>query len=410
MDLFHRKSPGELPSDEPQTEQVNRTSPESSSDPGANEKLKKHSHVPVYNHNGHLVTKGITPEGESGRTGIHPVHFARVAWKSTCHASTAVNVLWPFVPAAIVLHFAWPDLHVYIFAISYIAMVPCANLLGFAGQELARKLPRVAGILIETTLGSVVEIVLFMVLIVKDNGTGTGEGNFIPVIKAAILGSILANLLLCLGACFFFGGLRRSEQSFHATISEVGSGLLLVAGFALLVPSAFFAALQGKVIDDPNIDIEDGSAPFTLNRLRHDTLKISQATSVILILCFVVYIWFNARTHDTIFSDILEADEEADEDRHLDLKKAKFTFTEATIAIILSTTLISLIAVFLVEEIEWIVKNRHIPDNFLGLILVPLVEKAAEHLTAIDEAWDNQIVRFIAPLRLLLPLPIWYYR
>jgi Ca2+:H+ antiporter len=32
-----------------------------------------------------------------------------------------------------------------------------------------------------------------------------------------------------------------------------------------------------------------------------------------------------------------------------------------------------------------------VPDNFLGLILVPLVEKIAEHLTAVDEAWDNQI-------------------
>ena len=27
----------------------------------------------------------------------------------------------------------------------------------------------------------------------------------------------------------------------------------------------------------------------------------------------------------------------------------------------------------------------------MGLILVPLVEKFAEHLTAIDEAWDNQV-------------------
>lgn len=41
---------------------------------------------------------------------------------------------------------------------------------------------------------------------------------------------------------------------------------------------------------------------------------------------------------------------------------------------------------FLVEEIPYIVE-RGIPDNFMGLILVPLVEKAAEHLTAIDEAW-----------------------
>jgi Ca2+:H+ antiporter len=59
---------------------------------------------------------------------------------------------------------------------------------------------------------------------------------------------------------------------------------------------------------------------------------------------------------------------------------------------VISVTLVSLIAVFLVEEIEPMVEKYGIPDNFMGLILVPLVEKAAEHLTAIDEAWDNQMV------------------
>ena len=85
---------------------------------------------------------------------------------------------------------------------SYIAMVPSANLIGFAGQELARKLPKVIGVILETTLGSLVEIVLFMVLIKTQGESG------VPVIRAAILGSILANLLLCLGLCFFVGGLK----------------------------------------------------------------------------------------------------------------------------------------------------------------------------------------------------------
>ena len=35
--------------------------------------------------------------------------------------------------------------------------------------------------------------------------------------------------------------------------------------------------------------------------------------------------------------------------------------------------------------------ERGVSDSFIGLILVPLVEKAAEHLTAVDEAWDNQM-------------------
>jgi Ca2+:H+ antiporter len=107
-----------------------------------------------------------------------------------------------------------------VFILNYIAMIPCANLVGFAGQELARKLPRVVGILLETTLGSVVEIVLFMVLL---------KNNEFSVIRDAILGSILATLLLCLGLCFFAGGMKRDEQEFDEAVSEVGNGLLLTA-------------------------------------------------------------------------------------------------------------------------------------------------------------------------------------
>ena len=101
--------------------------------------------VSIYNHNGHKVTKGIKPAGESGRAWIHPWHFFRICFRSTSHVSMVVNGLWPFVPAAIAIHFARPDLHLWIFILNYIAMIPTANLIGFAGQELARKLPKVFG-------------------------------------------------------------------------------------------------------------------------------------------------------------------------------------------------------------------------------------------------------------------------
>jgi Ca2+:H+ antiporter len=172
------------------------------------------------NHNGHVVTPGIQPEGESGRAGIHPFHFLRICWRSSSRASRAVNVLWPVVPAAIAVRYSRPDLHLWIFILNYIAMIPCANLIGFAGQELARKLHKVIGILLETTLGSVVEIVMFMVLI---------KNNQFQVIQAAILGSVLATQLLCLGMCFAVGGLRHDEQEFDEVVSEVGSDLLLTA-------------------------------------------------------------------------------------------------------------------------------------------------------------------------------------
>lgn len=215
----------------------------------------------------------VDPAGESGRSGIDPKFFLKICVRSTCTLSMVVNILWPFVPPAIVIHFARPDLHVWIFALNYIAMVPTANLLGFAGGELSKKLPRVPGILLETTLSAVVEIVLMMTLISNSDA----KNNLVPVIQAAILGSILANLLFCLGLCFFAGGMRRDEQVFHAAVSEVGSGLLLVAGFGLLIPSAFYSALSGSA----------NRSTFTPEDLIASTRTISRATSVILLVAFL---------------------------------------------------------------------------------------------------------------------------
>ena len=187
------------------------------------------------------------------------------------------------MPAAIILHYATPGMPLVIFAFSYIAMVPVANLLGFAGQEFARKMPKVSGILIETAFGSIVEIILFLILIAKHKSAeGSSEhGNLIPVIQAAILGSILTNLLLCLGACFYVGGLRQSSQKFHPSISEVGTGLLCVAGFGLLIPSAYYSALKGSAVP-----IAIGHHSFTEAILQHNTLRISQVTSILLIIAF----------------------------------------------------------------------------------------------------------------------------
>ncbi|MCJ1307364.1 hypothetical protein MMC25_001010 [Agyrium rufum] len=330
------------------------------------------------NHNGHKVHPLVQPDGESGRKGFHPIRFTKTVIRSSSTISKAVNILWPFVPAAIAIHFARPDLYRWVFALNYIAMVPTANLIGFAGQELARKLPKVTGLILETFLGSIVEIVLFMVLI---HNNDPANDALIPVIKAAIIGSILANLLLCLGACFFVGGMRYAKQTFDSHVSEVGCGLLLVAGFGLSIPCAFSQAITSNGATGP------GGEPLDQLPL---ILRISRATAVILLAAFLLYVFFQVRTHDSFLQAILEQEEENDADRERDLKKNKLTLTECILALAFALACVSLHAVFLVEQIEPIVKNDGIADAFMGLILVPLVEKLAEHLTAVDEAWDGQ--------------------
>ncbi|CAF3605365.1 unnamed protein product [Fusarium graminearum] len=360
-----------------------------------------HGHGHGHNSSGHRdestpllpqISSHIAHEGESGRSGFHPRHFLAVLWRSSCTASMWVNVLWPIVPVAIILQF-FPGMHLWKFATAYAAVIPTANLLGFAGQEFARKMPKVAGILIETTFGSIIEIILFIVLLAKHENQGPNdngdEGNLIPIIQAAILGSILTNLLLCLGLCFFVGGLKQASQKFHAIVSEVGTGLLLVAAFGLLIPSAFYSALKAEVVPDfPGFRVLHER--FTEDKLQEDVVRISQSTSVALIVAFFMYIWYQASSQHSIFDEVIEMDEHRDADREADMEKPKFTMTETIVALLLALVFVTALLIFLVEKIEHVVEAG-IPDQFLGLILLPFVEKAAEHLTAIDEAYDGVI-------------------
>lgn len=264
----------------------------------------------------------------------------------------------PFFPHP--QHFALPEHHVLIFTLNYLAMVPAANLIGFAGQELGRKMPHVVGIMVETAFGSIVEIVLFSVLVANGH---------VIVVRAAIVGSILANLLFCLGLCFVAGGLKHTEQVFHEVISEVGNGLMLVAGMALILPVSFATATNAGAVNTQGViqnAMEEGRI-----------LAISRATAVILLAAFAVYIFFNMESHHSIVSEVLETDELHDRDRRHDVARKKLTLTECIVALLIAVGCVSLIAVFLVLELDAIVE-RGVSDAFLGLILVPFVEKFAE--------------------------------
>ncbi|KAI0132785.1 calcium/proton exchanger [Xylariales sp. AK1849] len=313
-------------------------------------------------------TPHIKAEGESGRRGIHPLHFFKIIWRSTSWLSTCVNFLWPVVPAAIAVYYAVEEQHTLKFILAYIAMIPPANLIGFAGQELARKMPHVLGVLVETTIASLVEIILFMILLVNEQYV---------LIQGAILGSILATMLLCLGLCFIASGVRRSDSSFDEAITEAGSGLLLTAGFGLAIPAIFERSASGLAA--------------TTEELDEKVLSISHAVAILLLISYAVFIWFQTRTHHGIFTAMFERDEERDHDREKDKEKDKLTLTECILALAVSVALVTIIAIALVMEIPFLIEEHNITDPFMGLILVPLVEKAAEHLTAIDEAWDNQM-------------------
>ena len=119
-------------------------------------------------------------------------------------------------------------------------------------------------------------------------------------------------------------------------------------------------------------------------------LNMSRILSVLLILAYAVFVIFQARTHNGIHDAVFEYDEHRDSDANKPVR-AKLTMTECVVALVLGVTLVTLIAIILVLQIHHVIEKSHVTDPFKGLILVPLVEKFAEHLTAVDEAWDDRM-------------------
>lgn len=320
---------------------------------------------------------------------IHPATFLIICWKSSSRASMLTNSLWPFTIAAMILHYCYHANELWIFVTAYVGMVPAANLVGFAGHQLAQKLPTTLGVLVETAIGSCVELVLLSVLIQQP-----GEMS-IRVIRAVILGSILANLLLCLGLCFFVGGIFYPNQSFHVAISEVACNLMLVAGMGLIIPSIFYHSLSL-------------SSSHSDEFLEQRALRLSRVVAVVLLAAFLAYLWFQTRTHFGIYQDILQSDDSGDHQRR-EKTRTKLTLMEALFATMVGVTFVSFMAVFLVQQIEvsrlwyawtrcnmltksqYIVIDRNLSEEFKGLILVPVVEKISEHLTAMHKAHQNRM-------------------
>ena len=129
--------------------------------------------------------------------------------------------------AAGVLHYAHSNA-VVAFIVSAIALATLASLVGRSVEALGDRLgPNATGIL-QTALGNLPE--LFVILFALKAG-------LFGVVKATIVGSILANVLLVLGAAFVVGGLKHGRQRFAADDSRTLGLMFTLAVFILAVPS-----------------------------------------------------------------------------------------------------------------------------------------------------------------------------
>lgn len=192
------------------------------------------------------------------------------------------------------------------------------------------------------------------------------RNNEIRIVQASMLGSILSNILLVLGCCFFVGGLKHKEQSFNSTVASTMSSLMTVATSSLIIPATLYAVMSDNKSQDDNIMI------------------LSRGTAVILLIIYVAYLFFQLKTHADLFDDSEAQEIEGSNPTLLNA-------WAAGLVLVIITLLVAVCAEYLVDSIDAIVEEAHISKTFIGLILIPIVGNAAEHVTAVIVAWKNKM-------------------
>ena len=333
----------------------------------------------------------VTPGVDSQKPWVkYPAHVWHIT-KMTL-LSSPVNILLFAVPVGIIAgHTGWDPIAV--FTINFFGIIPLAAILSFATEEISEKLGESLGGLLNATFGNAVELIVSIIAL--QNGQ-------LQVVKSSMIGSILSNILLVMGMCFFFGGIVNmndsdgagAEQSFASITAQTTSSLMTLSAASMILPGTLFMIIKGTDEDEKS--------------MQRTILALSRGTAIILLILYALYLFFQLKTHHNLFSlesattppggqhnsDVEDQqagqghdddeEEEAEEEQHM-------SPWSAGIVLIVTTVLVSICADYLVGSIDSLVERAHISRNFIGLILIPIVGNAAEHVTAVVVAVKNKM-------------------
>jgi len=266
-----------------------------------------------------------------------------------------LNLLLLFIPFGFIAKgVGWGDSAIFILCM--LAIIPLAFLLGTATEELALYTNQTLGGLLNATFGNATELIISIVAL---------KSNLIRVVQASLLGSILSNLLLVLGCAFLFGGIKFPTQKFSKAAANTSSSLLTLAMLGILAPAAFIASRSGEANPDGD----------------HQLLLFSRITAIFLFIIYLGYLFFQLKTHRHIFE---EAEEEEQEDPQL-------FWWEAVGVLTVCTVLIAVFSEFIVDSITAVSSNWGMSQTFIGIVLLPIVGNAAEHISAVTVAMKNKM-------------------
>ena len=289
---------------------------------------------------------------------------------------SGLNALLVFLPISAALHFMPQINSLWVFAAAALAIVPLAGVMGKATEELAKHLGASWGGLLNATFGNATELII---------GLFALHQGLIELVRASIVGSIIGNLLLVLGASILAGGIKHKVQTFNQDQAESHAINLLVATLSLSIP-ALFASHYHQPNSPANPSVEN----------------LSLWVSGILLAVYVASLFFSLRTHEALFRD---CEEEAEEDPPKWNKRTAFAVLAG------ATLLVAFESEFLVGSVNGAASRLGWNPIFIGIIIVAIIGNAAEHSTAVWMAMKNkmditmniaigsstQIAMFVAP-------------
>ncbi len=267
-----------------------------------------------------------------------------------------------------------------VFVSSCLAILPLAGLMGEATEQLAHRSGPGIGGLLNATFGNAAELIIGVMAL------RAGETE---IVKASLTGSILGNMLMVLGLATVVGGWRHKELVFNRMAAEMGSGMMVLATVALVIPAIY--------------------ASVTLHREPLHVEAISLDISFVLVASYVASLLFQLKTHQQLFTPAPAAAEEPPPDGAWSLARGLGVLLVAAI-------LIGFASELLVGAVDEAGKALGLGKVFMGVVVIAVIGNAAEHSTAVLMAAKNkmdlafgiamgssmQIALFVAPALVII--------
>lgn len=303
----------------------------------------------------------------------------------------SINWLFAFIPVSLVLehlHVAAP----YIFFSAALSIIPIASLIIQATEQIASRTGDAIGGLLNATFGNAPELIIAFVAL---------NAGMLDMVRASLIGAILANTLLALGIAFLLGGLRHHDQDYNSTAARAYSSMMLIAVISLMVPSAFSRFFAPE------------------ETIRQETL-LNIGLAAVLLVTYALYLVFMLKTHPASFAAAGTAGDEghdahAGHGGHGDEEGKPSSNTRAIGTLVGASVLAAFMSEILVGAAEGTGTALGMTEVFIGIVFVAIVGGAAESGSAIVMARKNrvdmavgialgssiQIALFVAPVLVL---------